>query len=145
VVRVKSLVVDGPELLAESDAAGRTNLQAILDHARAAGGGRGAGAQKSAGGGEGTKLIVEEFRFQNARLRVLAPAYKVDETVELPPIVLRNVGTAQGGLAPAELAKQLLRPVIDEAIRAAAKRTLGKQRDKLEEKAKEELFDKLLK
>jgi hypothetical protein len=143
VVRVKSLVVDGPEVLAESDAAGRTNLQAILEHARAAGR-NGAGANQAEGGG-GAKLIVEEFRFQNARLRVLAPAYAVDETVELPPIVLKNVGTAQGGLAPPQLASQLLRPVVDEALRAAMKKTLGKQREKLEEKAKEELFDKVLK
>ena len=145
VVRVKSVVIDGPELLAEFNEAGRNNLSTILDHVKGAARGGGGGGEKPAAGDntESTKLIVEEFRFENAKLRALAPAFKVDKSLELPPIVLKNLGTAQGGLTPSQLANQMLRPVIDKAVQAAMKETVAERRGELEEKAKQKLFEKL--
>lgn len=139
VVRVKSVVIDGPKLLAEFDANGRNNLKTILDHVKAA-----AGSGRADRGDTGTepRLIIEEFRFENAEVHALAGAFDLDKTVRLPPVVLRNVG-GRGGATPAQLGQQVLRPIIDAAVKAATKEYLAAQRDKLGAKAEEKLMEKL--
>jgi hypothetical protein len=141
VVRVKSLVVDGPRLLAEFDASGRNNLGAILNHVRAAAG----GTARSGDGGAQKKMIIDEFRFENAEARVLAPALNLDKSVKLPPVVLKNLGARQGGAAAGDIATQMLRPIVESTVQAAKREYLKAQRDKLGEKAKESLLDNLLK
>lgn len=123
VIHVRSIVIDGPELLAEFNAAGRSNLDAILEHVRA---GSGGGSSGKAGGKE-VRLIVDEFRFVNAKMRALAPAYKLDKTLTLPAIELKNIGARQGGVTPSQLATEILRPVIGAAAQAAAAEYLKAQ------------------
>lgn len=144
VVRIRSLVVRAPKLVAEFDAAGRNNLNRILENVRAS---RGATrTQKDADGGDGGKpvrLIIDEFRFEGAEVRALAPAFQVDKQLTLSPIVLKNLGARQGGAAASDLANQILRPIIEAAVQAAMKEYLAAQRDKLGDKAKDQLMDKL--
>ena len=143
IVHLKSVVVDGPQLLAEFDAQGRSNLGAILDNVKAATrGGGGGGSSGGSSGGE-TRMIIDEFRFENAQARALAPALKLDKTLKLPPIVLHDLGAKQGGLAAADIANQLMRPVVDTTVRAATQEYVKAQRDKLGDKAKDKLLDKL--
>ena len=141
VVRVKSVVIDGPKLLAEFDAGGRNNLKTILDHVKAA---AGAGGKASGGGKSGSdpRVVIEEFRFENAEVHALASAFDLDKTVTLPPVVLRNVG-GRGGATAAQLGQQVLRPIIDAAVQAAMKEYLAAQRAKLGAKAEEKLMEKL--
>lgn len=117
VVHVRSLVVEAPELLAEFDAAGRSNLDAILARVKGSSGGGSAGATKS--GGRETRLIVDEFRFEKAQVRVTAPAYQLDRTLTLPPIVQKNLGGREG-LTPSQLAAEIMKPVVASAAQAAA-------------------------
>jgi hypothetical protein len=146
VIRIKTLVVDGPRLLAEFNPEGRNNLKAILDHvksaARAAGG---TTTAKDSSGGSEKKLIIEEFRFENAEARALAPAFNLDKTLKIPPVVLKNLGARQGGAAAADIANQILRPVVDATVQAATREYVKAQRDKLGDKAKDRLRDKLFK
>jgi hypothetical protein len=114
VVHVRSLIVEAPELLAEFDAGGRSNLDAILSHVRGAAGGGGS----SRSGGAETRLVVDEFRFVNAQVRVLAPAYKLDRMLKLPPIQLKNLGGRQG-LTPSQLSAEIMKPVVAAAAQAA--------------------------
>ena len=143
VVRVRELVVDGPKLLAEFDASGRSNLKAILDHVKAAAGG-GTSSQKPAAAGDGGKrMIIDEFRFENAEARALAPALNLDKTLKLPPVVLKNLGAKQGGAAAGDIANQMLRPIVDSAVREATREVAKAQRDKLGDKAKDKAKDEL--
>lgn len=145
VVHVRSIVIDGPQLLAEFDAAGRNNLNRIMDNVKAAAGGSGGG--KAAGGkdaGKPVKLIVDEFRFVNAQVRVTSPAYQLDRQLKLPPIVVRGIGGKQG-VTPSEAASQVMRPVVSAALQAAMDEYVRAQRDKLGDKAKEGLLNKLFK
>jgi hypothetical protein len=143
VVRVRQVVVDGPKLLAEFDPAGRNNLKAILDHVKAAAGGTSKAKTDSADGGK--RMIIDEFRFENAEARALAPALKLDKTLKLPPLVLRNLGAKQGGAAAGDIANQILRPIIDSAVREATREYVKAQRDELGDKAKDKVLDKLFK
>lgn len=119
VVHVRSLVVEAPQLLAEFDAGGRSNLDAILSNVRGGSGGGGGGGSSSKSSGPEIRLIVDEFRFEKAQVRVSAPAYKLDRTLALNPIVLRNLGGKQG-LTPSQLAAEAMKPVVSAAAQAAA-------------------------
>lgn len=141
VVRIRSLVVKAPKLLAEFDAKGSSNLDAIRAHARAAS--RGGGAAKESGGGAQRKLIIDEFRFEGAEVRALAPAFQLDKTLKLDAVVLRNLGAKQGGAAAADVANQVLGPIVQSAVQAAMKEYLAAQRAKLGDKVEEKLMEKL--
>jgi hypothetical protein len=140
VVHIRSLVVDGPKLLAEFDPAGKNNLKAILNHVKAAAGG---GTKQGSAGGGGKKMIIDEFRFENAEARALAPSLKLDKTLKLPPVVLKNLGAKQGGAAAADIANQILRPIVDATVAAATKEYVSAQRGKLEDKAKDKAKEEL--
>lgn len=145
VIRVRSIVVQAPKLVAEFDAAGRNNLNRIMDNVRAS---RGAARTPKDAGGDGGKpvrLIIDEFRFEGAEVHALAPAFDLDKQLKLGPIVLKNLGAKQGGAAAADLANQVLRPIIEAAVQAALKEYLAAQRDRLGDKAKDQLLDKLFK
>jgi hypothetical protein len=138
VVHVRSIVIDAPTLLAEFDAGGRSNLNAILDHVKAA-----SGKPTGAGGGSGGKekrLIVDEFRFANAEVRALAPAFQLDRKLKIPTIQLKNLGGKNGAL-PSEIASQVMRPVINAALQAAA----GEYMKAKGGQAADKLLDKLFK
>jgi len=146
VIRIRSLVVDGPKLLAEFNPAGRNNLRAILDNVKAAAGGSGGAApSKGSGGGAQKKIIIDEFRFENAEARALAPAFKLDKTLKVPPVVLKNLGAKQGGAAASDIANQILRPIVDATVQAATREYVKAQKEKLGDEAKEKVLDKLFK
>lgn len=142
VIHIRSVVIDGPRLTAEFDAAGFSNLKAILDHVRK--GGRRAPAQKDDDGGAQPKLIIDEFRFENAEVRALAEAYQLDKTLKIAPIVLKNLG-GRNGATPAAIAGQVLNPVINSAVRAALNEYMKAKRGEVADKARQELQDKLFK
>lgn len=140
VVRIRSVVIDGPKLLAEFDPSGRNNLKTILNHVKAAAGG---GAKQGSSGDGGKRMIIDEFRFENAEARALAPSLQLDKTLKLPPIVLKNLGAKQGGAAAADIANQILRPIVDATVTAATKEYVSAQRGKLEDKAKDKVKGEL--
>lgn len=147
VVHIRSLVIDGPRLLAEFNPAGRNNLRTILDHVKAAArsAGRTTSGKPAGGGGEEKRLIIDEFRFENAEARALAPAFNLDKTLKVPPVVLKNLGAKQGGAASSDIANQVLRPIVDATVQAATREYVKAQRDKLGDQAKEKVLDKLFK
>jgi hypothetical protein len=65
--------------------------------------------------------------------------------VKLPPVVLKNLGAKQGGAAAADIANQILRPIVDATVAAATKEYVDAQRGKVEDKAKEKARDELKK
>jgi hypothetical protein len=142
VIRIRSVVIDAPRLLAEFDAGGRNNLDRILQNVRSAGSRTSKSSAKESSSAQ-RRLIIEEFRFLNAEVHALAPAFDLDKTLKLPPVVLKNLGAKQGGAAAADLANQVLRPIIAAAVQAAMKEYLAAQRAKLGSKAEEKLMDKL--
>lgn len=143
VVHVRSIVVDGPQLLAEFDEAGHSNLGAILDHVKkvARSGGSGSGSDGASGGGE-TRMRIDEFRFENAQARALAPAFKLDKTLKLKPLVLKNLG-GQSGATASEIVQQVMRPIVDNTVKAATAEYVDARRDQLGDKARDKAKDQL--
>ena len=139
VIHVRSIVIDGPLLLAEFDAAGHSNLDAILAHVKGAAGSGGGGGKS---GGPEPRLIVDEFRFVNAQVRAQAPAYQLDKVVPLPAVELKNIGAHQGGVTPSQLASEVMKPIISAAAQTAANEYLKAQGGRLGDKLLDRFFKK---
>ena len=82
-------------------------------------------------------------RLITQQARALAPALKLDKTLKLPPVVLKNLGAKQGGAAAADIANQVLRPIVDATVGAATREYVKAQRDKLGDKAKDKAREEL--
>jgi hypothetical protein len=95
----------------------------------------------SASESDGKKLIIDRFTLEGASAFLSAPDLTEDREVSLPTIVVRDIGRSSNGATGAQVAQQLLRPVIEKALSSAATQAL---KDKAAEKLGE-VKDSLLK
>lgn len=109
---IERVRVDGAELLVEQ-AGARNNLETIL-----------ASVQRLASGDntkdDGRKLIIERFELTDARAALLVPQLDERREVQMPEVVLTDIGRATNGATAASVAKQLLTPIIGMALESAA-------------------------
>lgn len=129
-VRVKSVNIAGPEITFEGGLKG-SNLTKILENVEAA-----AGAGES--GGSSKKLQVDEINITGAKISLSATLLGGKAvTVPLPDIHLKNLGTGDEGLTPAELVKEVMTSLTREATKAVAEplANLGKSAGEAAEKA----------
>lgn len=125
VVTIKKIAIVAPQVIYEKGDQ-MTNFDAIqrniADYL---------GPSRQEDSGPGKKLIVEELSIKGAKAEVSAPFMDGDTvSVDLPDIVLHNIGKAQGGVTPGELGqaiagamkKQLTQSIsFDKLGKAAAK------------------------
>lgn len=131
---IEDVTVSGARLNVLQQGVGN-NLNQLLDNLRSLQ--QGAGASE----GGGKKLIIERFTLEGASAFLSAPDLTEDREVSLPTIVVRDIGRASNGATGAEVAQQLLRPVIEKTLSSAATQSL---KDKASEKL-DEVKDSLLK
>ena len=82
----------------------------------------------------GKQLIIDRFTLEGASASLSAPDLTEDREVTLPTIVVRDIGRASNGATGAQVAQQLLGPVIEKSLSSAAMQSLKeKASDKLEE------------
>jgi uncharacterized protein involved in outer membrane biogenesis len=130
VVVLKSVLVDGATLNYEQQGKG-SNLQTILDNVEAYGG-EGETTDDSE-----TKLIIDKFNFLNAQANVSIAALKQTRSVEIPDIRLKGIGRESSGVTASEAGKQILKPIMQKSITAAA----GVSLDEVKEMAQEEAME----
>ncbi len=137
---VRQLKISGAVLSAELSEDGRSNLKTILDHARQAVAQSERGAEHDGASDAGTKrFIIKEFQFLGGSVHVLAPALKLDESVQIPDLRLSNIGEQADGLTLADASLQLLEPIVG----AALKQARGEQFDAAVEAFKRKAGEKL--
>jgi hypothetical protein len=112
-VLIERIAIDAPELVLER-AGGTTNLQAIQKNIEEATARPTETTPEDEG--EGKKLAIKEFVLTNTKVTVSAIGQVRELT--LPTIRLTEMGTAEGGVPPAEIAS---------AVMAAILREVGKQ------------------
>jgi hypothetical protein len=119
-VRVKSVIVTGPEITFEGGLKG-SNLTKLLENVQAsAGTGAGSGAEP-AGTGTTKKLQVDDVRITGAKVHLSATAFGgKSATVPLPDIHLTDLGTGEEGITPAELTQKVLSAVTEQTLKAVA-------------------------
>jgi len=141
---INSIVIDQPEITFETKITS-SNLQDLLKNIQQSSpdsGGQPPDDGKTPGAGESgkpVKLEVKSFRLQNAKVIVSGAGTTVP--VEIPSLVMENLGTREGGLTPQQLSSAVLKEVLTQVGQVATKKAAEKG---LFEKAGKEIH-KLLK
>jgi len=118
---VNSIVIDRPEITYETRLT-TSNLQDLLKNIQEA-----AGAPKqdpNAKAEKQVKIEIKSFRLQNARITAIAAGNTA--TVDMPPLVMENLGSREGGLTPEQLSVAIMKEVTTQAVQAAAKVAMEK-------------------
>ncbi len=132
VLVLESVLVDGATLNYEQKGKG-SNLQTILDNLEAY-----AGDEPAAEDADSeTKLIIDQFDFLNAQANVSIPALDQSRSVAIPDIQLSGIGRKSSGVTAAEAGKQILEPIMQKSITAAAGVSVEEVKQIAEEEAKE--------
>jgi len=156
VIVIKEILIDGAALTAEQKGAG-TNLKALLDNIKAAGGGQ-APAEEPAEGGSAVRLMLERFAFTNASATLITQQWG-EKSLEIPAVTMNNIGDKETGLTPEQLAGRMVESLVRQTEKAvsnhlqqlakdAASKELSKQIDKNldeDDKAKLEGLKSMLK
>ena len=113
-VRVRRVTVDGLSLDYELTARG-SNVGTILDHVESV-----ADSEREAPTEGGRKVVVDTLSLRGTRVHVSAHAggAEAEREVDLPDIVLNDVGRKSGGATGYELALQIAQPLRDKAVEA---------------------------
>ena len=140
VVVIKDVAVTGTRVALEQTTSG-SNLKAIMDHVQRQAGG------STSDSSETPKIIIEKLTIDDTLVSVSLPQAGEAREITVPKIVVNDIGRATNGATAAEVAKQVLDPLIQRALRsAAAEEIKGRVDEKLDEakdKLKNSLLDKL--
>jgi len=122
-VVVDEINIQDPEITLEGTLDGN-NLSKILDNLKGSGGTQAQPVAAPAASGAQTtkKFLVKDLVLTGAKLHVNVSGFgkSVAQTVAIPDLHLQNIGNAEGGVTPAQLCWQILQPVLNEAVAAAA-------------------------
>ena len=136
VIVLPLVVIDGAQLYAEHAGVADINVQKMLENIR-----RDEGeAVKSTTASPDVRFMVEELRFTNATLHLLSSELG-ERRFDMKDIYLNDLGDLEEGLAPAQLTRALLRPIMDEAREQLEDALRGEVEGALQERLEDELSD----
>ncbi|MCX2982175.1 hypothetical protein EYC98_15040 [Halieaceae bacterium IMCC14734] len=156
VIVIDEILVDGA-LLNIEQAAGKSNLKQLLENIESQAGEAAPEPEPTESGAE-ILLAVGKFSFINSTAKLTAPGIETT-SMDIPDIRVSNLGSAEQGLTPAQLAQRVTRQLLQQVEQAAsakveqlakdyAKKELEKQMDSNlsdKDKAKVDGFKSLLK
>lgn len=141
---INSIRVSAPRVTYEVNASGKANINEIKSNLQRYGGGKPSGEGKT---GSAKKILIRSLVIEGGKVDIhIAALPGKDLSASIPKIQLADVG-GKGGSTPGELAAQILTPLVNRAVQAAAgegvDRYLGKSAEEvqkaIEEKAREKL------
>lgn len=117
VLVIEAVHIDQPKVNFEGDAKGGSNMQTLLDNMDS-----GSSGTTESSGGEAAKMIIGLFEFTGGHVRATTEL-KPGEVVEydLPPIRMKGIGQAEGGVTADVVAKQVTSELVSAVIKEAAK------------------------
>lgn len=129
VIVLETVSIGAAAISYEINGDGDSNMQALLDSVQ------GEGEAQS----QSVKLIIQKLEFGGAKVQVKSQVGPIKEQeIDLPGFTLRDVGKAQGGATPEEIAteisERIAKDVISAAARAGVESLIDSQKDKLKEK-----------
>jgi uncharacterized protein involved in outer membrane biogenesis len=119
-VVVNSIVIDHPEIIYETRIT-NSNLQDLMKNIQQA---SGPSDQVQTKTGKQVKIEIKSFRMENAKVTAIAGDSQA--SVDMPALVLENLGTKEGGLTPQELSIAIIKAVTAQAVQVAGKVALEK-------------------
>lgn len=137
-LNIQAVNIRNPVIIYEGDANGGSNLQTVLDNMEEDAPVT-SGDNSTPGGSnhDEFKLIIDSLTFSGGRV-MASSALKPGEVIEfeLPDIRMKDIGRAEGGVTTDAVAEMVVRKLLRQTVRAAAKSELN---NILEEKAKDVL------
>jgi hypothetical protein len=125
IIVIKSVAVQGARVNLQQSGT-RLNLRELLNSLPDED-----GADSAPGDSGGKKVVIERFTLDGASAMVDLPDVGERREVELPKIVVRDIGRATHGATGAEVAEQILRPVLERALDSSVTQSV---KDKVREK-----------
>ena len=121
---VKKVVIDSPEFVYETKIIS-SNIKDLLKNIEASIGGGQAkpGDQPTTKDGKPLKFEVKSFRLENAKVTLGVGPTAI--TMPMPPIVLTDLGTAEGGITPDQLAAKVMTNILGNITKAVAESALN--------------------
>ncbi len=119
-VVVKDVLIDGPEFVYETKIIS-SNIKDLLNNIEKNLGGVQPAEQPAAKDQKPAKPLkfeVKNFRLQNAKVTLGVGGAAV--TLPMPPIVLTDLGTAEGGITPDQLAAKVMSNILGNITKAVA-------------------------
>lgn len=144
VIVVDEVTIDGVKILAELKGLTETNIAALLDNLDQGSGSEEASpsAESESDSSEEPLLAVKKLVFSNSQLALSSDEFGSLD-LSLPSFELSNLGSAENGLTPTQLAKAAIEPLLEKAQDAVEDELKEKVKDKAEEKIKSEIEDRL--
>lgn len=137
-LNIQAVNIRNPVIIYEGDANGGSNLQTVLDNMEEDAPVT-SGDNSTPGGSnhDEFKLIIDSLTFSGGRVTA-SSALKPGEVIEfeLSDIRMKDIGRAEGGVTTDAVAEMVVRKLLRQTVRAAAKSELN---NLLEEKAKDVL------
>jgi len=119
-ILLDEIAIRNPEITLEGTPFGN-NLVRILDNLKGSSkSAKNDESERSAGSTKSRKFIVKEIIIYGAKLHISVSTanQSFDQTLILPDIHIQNIGSSEGGVSAAELAQEILNPLINSAIRS---------------------------
>jgi len=139
VVRLDDVTITGARLNAEQKGTA-TNLSTILQSVRAASGEEAPPPDPE--DPTDVRLALSRFAFTDTKATLTTEQYG-EASLRVPDVVRTGIGDPGTGLPPAELARQLLEAVLEEAQDAVGGALADRAKDAATEAAKDKLKDRL--
>lgn len=134
---IERVVVDGTQVLVEQ-AGSRNNLKTILASIERQ------ASERPAEEADGKKLIIERFELTDASAALFIPRLNERHQVQMPRVVLNDIGRATNGATATSVAHQLLGPVIRKALESLAAGGIGESLQERMDSAGEDITKDLL-
>lgn len=115
---INSVTVNSPEVMLVGTLSG-TNLQKLLSNIRAAGSPSKRQEPKPVSSGASRKFLIREVVISGTRLHLAVSALgrNVEQSIPLPEIRRRNLGSGGRGVSASDAATQIIAPLLDEALK----------------------------
>lgn len=113
---INEVVIDQPEFTYETKIVS-SNISDLMKNIQQSMGSENGGNQPKAKNGKPLKLEVKHFILRNGKVTVGVGPTAI--TMPMPPVELTNVGTAEGGVTPAQLSFAVMRSVTASVVTAS--------------------------
>ncbi|NIB43736.1 AsmA family protein [Pseudomaricurvus alkylphenolicus] len=142
VIVINEVLISKAQLLAEHKGLAETNLQALLDNVKKNSGSSGSTESQTSEAGADVKLAIEKFTFEEGAMKLQSEEWG-EQSLKLPTIRLKDIGSKEQGLTPDELASAVIQPILASAKEAVQDHLEDLAKEKAKEKLNEKLKEKL--
>lgn len=136
VVVIREILVDGARLNGEHQGIAEINLRQMLNNIKSAE----PEPPKDTTASPDVRFMVEKLSVTGATINLSSPEFG-EQQLDMKDIQLSDLGDREQGLTPAELARAILTPILDQARARVEQEVKDRASDELKQKLKEKISE----